>query len=195
MDLEHYSLVIKKFLKIDFEIFGFTLKGGLPKYKKNPYDRLYRWGPGETPLTVKKNLKILKISKVFFGDVKNTLPIFMKKNLSEDSPIGFIVYDLNYYTSTKYALDVLKGKDKFYLPRLYNYFDDNSFSSDDEGEVKAIKEFNKKNKKNLSTINELAEILSINFSKWIFLGKRFRVMNSFNHKKFMNKVSRFDDLF
>ena len=110
------------------------------------------------------------------------------------APIGYIIYDLNYYTSTKHSFEILKKQDKFYLPRLINYFDDNSFSTDQEGELKAILEFNKNNKKKLSQIHEFAEILSTYYSKWIFLGKRFRIMNNFNHKKYMNKVSRFDDL-
>ena len=38
IDLEHFANDIKDLLQINIEIFGFTLKGGLPKYKANKYD-------------------------------------------------------------------------------------------------------------------------------------------------------------
>ena len=47
VDLENYAKDIQKFIKIELEIYGFTLKDGLPKYKPNVHDRLYRWSPGD----------------------------------------------------------------------------------------------------------------------------------------------------
>ena len=79
-------------------------------------------------------------------------------------------------------------KDHFYLPRIYHYFDDLSYSSEDEGERLAISQFNKKNKYKISDIGELAEHLSIFWNKWIFLGKRLKITNIFKHKKINKKV-------
>ncbi len=53
---------------------------------------------------------------------------------------------------------------------------------------KAIMEFNNKNKYKISDIGELAEQLSILWSKWIFLGKRFKQIHLFNHIKFNMRV-------
>ena len=66
---------IKSFLNIEIEIFGFTLKSGLPKYKENKFDRLYRWSSGNYKFDKKDNFNKLKSSKIYFGDIKNTLAI------------------------------------------------------------------------------------------------------------------------
>ena len=123
------------------------------------------------------------ILKILFLNLKRIL----KKNINT-SPIGFIIFDLDYYTSTKKAMSLLKMKESSYIPRPYLYFDDHSFSSKYEGERKAIMEFNNKNKYKISDIGELAEQLSILWSKWIFLGKRFKQIHLFNHIKFNMRV-------
>ena len=68
------------------------------------------------------------------------------------------------------------------------YFDDHSFSAFNEGERKAINDFNKISKYKISDIYELSEQLSIFFNKWIFLGKRIKIINYYNHKKFNKKI-------
>ena len=40
-------------------------------------------------------------------------------------------------------------------------------------------------------IAELAEQLSIHFTKWIFLGKRIKVINYYENKNFNKKISLF----
>ena len=192
VDLENYVSDIKKFLKIDFEIFGFDLKEGLPKYTPNNFDRLSRWSPGDYSLDIKKNLKYLNNSKIFYGDVKKTIPNFIKKYKKTflTSPIAFVIYDLDYYTSTKNGLNLLKLKSNNYIPKTYVYFGDYLMSSFDEGERKAVFEFNKISKYKISNIGELAEQLSIFFKKWIFFGKRLNVINYFNHKKHKKKVDQ-----
>ena len=191
IDLENYANDIKKFLNINIEIFGFTLKSGLPKYKINNFDRLSRWDVGDYKFDNKTNYNNLKSSKIFFGEIKNTIPQFVKKYKKTflNSPIGFVMFDLDYYTSTKIGLNLLKLNISNYLPRTYAYFDDHSFSSFDEGERKAIIEFNKISKYKISDIGELAEQLSIFFNKWIFLGKRLKIINYHNHSKFNEKIN------
>lgn len=195
-DTEKYVADIKNFLEIDVEIFGFTLKEGLPKYKVNNYDRLYKWQPGDYKLENMNYLNKLQSSKVYFGDIKKTIPKFLNdyKKTFTNSPLGLVFFDLDYYTSTKVGLKLLKLTSDNYLPRTYLYFDDHSFSGFDEGERKAIYEFNKISKYKISDIGELAEQLSIFFNKWIFLGKRIKVINYFNNKNY-NKSSDLNFIF
>lgn len=192
IDIENYITDIQKFLDIDIEVFGFTLKEGLPKYKSNNYDRLYRWQPGEYKLENNKNLKKIKFSKIYFGDIKKTIPKFLNdyKKTFTTSPLGLIFFDVDYYTSTTVGLNLLKLNHNNYLPRTYVIFDDHSFSAFDEGERKAIDDFNKISKYKISDIGELAEQLSIFFNKWIFLGKRIKIINYYNHRNFNKKVSQ-----
>ena len=190
IDIENYVTDIQSFLDIDIEVFGFTLKEGLPKYKPNNYDRLYRWQPGDYKLESNKNLKKVKFTKIYFGDAKKTIPKFLNdyKKTFTNSPLGLIFFDFDYYTSTKVGLNLLKLNHNNYLPRTYVYFDDHSFSAFDEGERKAINDFNKISKYKISDIGELAEQLSVFFNKWIFLGKRIKIINYYNHRKF-NKLT------
>ncbi|MDB4208384.1 hypothetical protein N9770_03255 [Amylibacter sp.] len=191
VDIENYVHDIQSFLDIEVELFGFTLKEGLPKYKINNFDRLYGWQPGDYSLESDKNQKKLKTSKIYFGDIKETIPKFLKdfENTFVDSPLGLIFFDLDYYTSTKIGLELLNMDSNNYLPRTYTYFDDHSFSAFDEGERRAIYEFNKESENNISDIGELAEQLSIHFNKWIFLGKRIKVINYYENKNFSKKTS------
>ena len=192
IDIENYVSDIQRFLDIEVEIFGFTLKNGLPRYKPNNYDRLYRWQPRDYPLKHNKNLKKIKLSKIYFGDVKTTIPKFVNnyKKTFTNSPIGLIFFDLDYYTSTKFGFELLKLNQNNYLPRTYVYFDDFSFSAFNEGERRAINEFNETSKYKISDIGELSEQLSIFFNKWIFLAKRIKIINYFDNRKFNKKISR-----
>ena len=192
IDIENYVADIKNFLEIDVEIFSFTLKNGLPKYKLNNYDRLYRWQPGDFKIKKRNYFNKLQSTKVYFGDIKKTIPKFLNDNKKTftNSPLGLIFFDLDYYSSTKAGLNLLKLTSDDYLPRTYVYFDDQSFSGFDEGERKAIYEFNKTSKYKISNIEELAEQLSIFFDKWIFLGKRIKVINYFKNKNFNKRVTQ-----
>lgn len=60
--------------------------------------------------------------------------------LKFDLPIGFVSFDLDYWSSTKSALAVLG--DGFTLPRVRAYFDDLDTISTQTGEWLAIDEFN-----------------------------------------------------
>ncbi len=193
IDIENYVTDIKSFLNIDVEIFGFTLKEGLPKYKPNKFDRLNKWQPGDYSLQNEDNYKKLKISKIYFGDIKDTIPKFLNKYKKTflSSPLGLIFFDLDYYTSTKIGLNLLKLNPINYLPRTYLYFDDHSFSAFDEGERRAIFEFNKISKYKISDIEELGEQLSLSFKKWIFLGKRIKIINYYDNVYFNKKIKHF----
>jgi hypothetical protein len=87
----------------------------------------------------------LKSAKLFLGDVAETLKTFVEQE--NPPPIGFIAFDLDYYSSTVTALKILEADHRYLLPRVACYVDDmvgdidwayNEFT----GELLAIKEFN-----------------------------------------------------
>ena len=89
-----------------------------------------------------------KFSKLIIGDIKSTSKDFFLK--SNPAPIGAIVYDFDFYSSTKVAMSMLKADSKFFLPRIYYYFDDvigseTELYNDFTGERLAINEFNAEN--------------------------------------------------
>ena len=184
IDLEQHSVEISKIIDVEFQIYGFTLKEGLPNYKFNKFDRYNEWKQGDFKFSAHRNLKKLKKSKVIFGDVKKTIKPFIKRTNFLSAPIGFIINDLDYYTSTMNSFKILEMSNKNYLPKPVLYFDDFFRSNKFEGEYKAINDYNNKSKKKIATILEFAEQLSLSWQKWIFLGKRFKYLIDFNNPKY-----------
>ena len=116
-----------------------------------PEDLPYLWTKGL--YAADKELQIKKIeSKIFFGDVKDTIDNFIKINPNK---IGCVIVDLDLYTSTIAFLSQIPKLEKILLPRVLFYFDDTysiwNYIGQFNGELKAINEFNDaKSKFNLS---------------------------------------------
>ena len=83
-------------------------------------------------------------SKIFYGDVKNTLDDFVKINRNK---ICCIFFDLDLYTSTINFLNQIPKINDHLLPRVLCYFDDvyvfENYINQFNGVFKAIDEFNK----------------------------------------------------
>jgi len=87
----------------------------------------------------------LKHSTLILGNVASTVPSFLKTEKA--APIGFVAFDLDYYSSTKMALRLFEGPSASHLPRVYCYFDDIIWPeiachNENVGELCAIREFN-----------------------------------------------------
>jgi hypothetical protein len=117
-DLHMLAYLMKNYLGVSYEIHGFDRKEGMPKhndYKDHP--ELWTEGSwGVNTDTVPENV-IMHI-----GDVADTVPEFTKS--VGDKVIGFVSFDLDQYTGTKHALDVLTCDNKNYLPVVPVYVDD-----------------------------------------------------------------------
>jgi hypothetical protein len=117
-------------------------------YRDHP--ELYQ--EGDFRMEKEKLLKKLPSNcKLLIGSVEETIPIFLKETDLYDAPIGFISFDLDYYSSTKIALSVLKGPENRYLAKLPLYFDDIALWSHNSksGELLAITELNSTNNNRL----------------------------------------------
>ena len=184
IDIENYIHDIKKFIDIDFKVYGFELGTGHIKEETDPRNRLYDLSGGNYTFKKKDNLKKLTISKLILGDVKDTVPKFLEEGHLDDAPLGFIIFDLGFYSSAKNALQLLKSDSKRYLPRSIIYSDNNYFVLKNEADKAAFAEFNLEGGKTISPIGELAEQLSLSWNKWIFLGKRMYMLSDLKHEKY-----------
>ena len=81
--------------------------------------------------------------ELLIGDVRENMDALLAR-LSETSPIGFVSFDLDYYSSTKSAFDLLLAQPNLFLPLAYLYFDDITLPNHNSycGELLAIREFN-----------------------------------------------------
>ncbi len=140
VSLERIAEKVEKIFGVDVDVYGFDSGSGLPK----PLD--YRdcpnlWSSGYFPMDKEKLQRRLQRAKLFLGLVEDTVPEFIK---SKPSPVAFISFDLDYYTSTMQAFRLLEADENLLLPRIHCYFDDiMGFTySDYNGERLAISEFN-----------------------------------------------------
>ena len=140
VSLERIAEKVEKIFGVDVDVYGFDSGSGLPK----PLD--YRdcpnlWSPGYFPMDKEKLQRRLQRAKLFLGLVEDTVPEFIK---SKPSPVAFISFDLDYYSSTMQAFRLLEADENLLLPRIHCYFDDiMGFTySDYNGERLAISEFN-----------------------------------------------------
>lgn len=144
VNLEYHAQKISKGLTIDIDIYGFDTAEGLPEpldYRDLPY----HFEKGFYKMDVPRLRARLKKAELVLGDIKDTSKDFFKKY--SPAPIGTIAYDFDYYSSTVAALNMLVASERYYLPRVFCYFD-NVIGSEIElfndytGERLAINEFN-----------------------------------------------------
>jgi hypothetical protein len=125
-------------------VFGFDTGSGLPAacdYRDLPYV----WRKGLYQMNVSQVKSRLQRAELVLGHVGDSVPAFLSNPLP--APVGFIAFDLDYYSSTVDAFRIFSGPDSSLLPRVLCYFDDvqsiaHLYHSEDVGELLAIREFN-----------------------------------------------------
>lgn len=142
--LEEIVEEVSRALNIRILIYGFDSGEGMPApidYRDLPHV----WGEGLYRMDEAALRASLTHAKLILGDVSETIPKFMA---SGPAPIGFVSFDLDYYSSTKAALRLFDGDHRFHLPRTFCYFDDicwpeRAYYNEYVGELCAISEFNR----------------------------------------------------
>lgn len=145
MNLVHIARRVTESTGIGFKLYGFDTGAGMPPpldYRDHP--DLYR--SGDFPMNVAKLRAALPPNaQLVIGEVSQTVPQFLQ-TLSGDEPIGYVVFDVDYYSSTRDALAILQHSDPArYLPITLTYFDDISLDAHNSycGQLLAIDEFNR----------------------------------------------------
>lgn len=140
--LEAVAAEIETHTGVRIATYGFDLGEGLPS-PRDYRDLAYLYAPGYYHMDVATLRNRLKRSELIIGDVSETLPAFL---LRKPPPIGFIAFDLDYYSSTLAALHVFEGRQERYLPRVLCYFDDianmEALQTEYTGELLAVRDFN-----------------------------------------------------
>jgi len=142
--LERIATEVSRALGIKISVYGFDTGEGMPAsvdYRDLPYV----WEQGFYKMDQSALRSLLQHAILKLGDVVSTVPAFLKT--PGLPPIGFVAFDLDYYSSTKVALQLFEGTPESRLPRVYCYFDDivwPEIACHNEyiGELCAIREFN-----------------------------------------------------
>src|SRR5437899_188283 len=98
-------------LGMEFEVYGFDLGSGLPK-PRDYRDLPYHWQAGFFSMRLPSLEPRLKYTKLVIGDVRETCRDFLASY--SPAPIGVILWDLDFYSSTKDSFQILDGDQNFF---------------------------------------------------------------------------------
>jgi hypothetical protein len=144
VNLEMHAAEVSRLVGVDVQIFGFDTGHGLPPpvdYRDLPH----QWRQGFFAMDLDKLKARLTRSKLVIGDIANRLPTFVQEH--DPAPIGAVLMDLDYYSSTTDAFKLFDLHRARVLPRVFMYFDDIvgddiALFSEYTGVPLAINEFN-----------------------------------------------------
>lgn len=139
--MEALAALTESLTGVTVDVFGFDSGSGMPE----PVDhRDVPWAiePGWFAMDEAALRARLTTAELVLGPVEDTVPRWLA---SAAPPIGFIAFDLDYYSSTVHAFRALEAEPARILPRIPCYFDDvlGYGWSDFNGERAAIADFNR----------------------------------------------------
>lgn len=184
--LEHAANEISGETGVAIDVFGFDSGTGMPApvdYRDLPHI----WGPGFYRMDVDKLRGQLSGAELVLGDVRDTTAAWIGQS---HAPVGFVAFDLDYYSATVAALQIFGGTASTHLPRVHCYFDD--VTTNDlgcmnpyVGELLAIHEFNERSTERKLCLVEQLRVHRHRWEKW--QGRMF-AFHDFTHPKYTQLV-------
>lgn len=188
--LESLALTVADYVGVRIEVAGFDSGVGMPApvdYRDLPHV----WGSGFYSMDEPKlRARLEPQTALILGDVKETVPLWLSDRARP--PLGFVAFDLDYYSSTVAAFRVFEEENvNIRLPRVYCYFDDiiwpeRACHNEYTGELCAIREFNEKHKyKKICPIHRLAR-MRVRDEIW---SDQIYVLHDFRHPLYCTNVT------
>ena len=188
--LESIAQLIAGQMGICITVVGFDSGTGLPApadYRDLPHV----WSQGFYSMDEQKlRAKLLPNTELILGDVKETVPQWLSRRAI--LPLGFIAFDLDYYSSTVAAFRVFETENfNSRLPRVYCYFDDIIWPeiachNEYTGELCAIREFNERHQhKKICPLHRLNR-MRVHEERW---NDQIYVAHDFNHPLYCANVT------
>jgi hypothetical protein len=144
--LEKHAAEVEKLFPVRIEVYGFDTGEGLPApvdYRDLPY----HWKEGFFRMDQAALKAKLTRARLVLGDIRDTARSFFDEY--RPAPVGAMVHDFDFYSSTAEGLRMLEADEKYFLPRVFCYFDDTigdevALLNDFTGQRLAINEFNER---------------------------------------------------
>jgi hypothetical protein len=187
LSLEEHARRWSELCGVAIEVYGFDTGSGLPPvtdYRDVPY----HWQGGYYRMDVEALQERLANARLVLGDVRETVASFLADY--NPPPVGAVMFDLDFYTSTMAALRLFDLESRHRLPRVFLYFDDIvgtdvSLYSDYAGERLAIAEFNELHaSQKISPVYELACRGHLPWHHQVY------ALHDFDHDRYGDFVSR-----
>lgn len=120
MILEGYAKEIEKALGVRIKVYGFDTGDGLPQ-PEGVEDLPYWFRPSQYPMDVDRLKRQLDTAELVIGNVRDTVLDFFTK---ARPPLAAIFNDLDFFSSSRDAMQILDTDSNNFLPRLFLYLDD-----------------------------------------------------------------------
>lgn len=189
LNMEEHVKEIERSTGVSISIYGFDSGEGLPE-PTDFRDLPYRFKAGSFVMDRAKLEASLERAKLVIGNVKATVKTFVEA--FDPPPIGAVMFDLDFYSSTREAFGVFGYDDHGrYLPRVFCYFDDITDEgitayNENTGALRAIRDFNDQREDcKIAKINSLWETRRIP-SGW---NEKIYVAHYFTHDRYNTYVS------
>jgi len=187
VNMERTAAEISAKMGIPIDVVGFDGGQGMPSpidYRDLPYV----WKQGFYKMDVDKLRARLKGAQLILGDVATTARQWEQQ---ARYPLGFVAFDLDYYSSTRDAFALFNGEAQHHLPRVYCYFDDiiwpeHACHNEFTGELLAIREFNEQHEsRKIAPLHLLRHQLAHPFA-W---ADQIYVMHNFVHPLYSRNLT------
>ena len=144
MNMAEIARKVTKATGIKIELIGCDTGAGLPPpvdYRDHP--DFYRHGGHAMQDFNQLRAKLPAWARLVIGDIAETVTPLLSE-IRPDCPLGYVVIDVDYYSSSVACLKVLSGPAELYLPEMLLYLDDigSPLHNPWQGELLAVDEFN-----------------------------------------------------
>jgi hypothetical protein len=185
--LERIAQAMALHCGIEIDVVGFDTGQGNPA-PVDFRDLPYVWAEGDYRMDQRKLRDRLRGARLSLGDLATTVPEALQ---TLRHPVGFIAFDLDYYSSTMQAFGIFDGASATRLPRVFCYFDDlvwpeRACHSEFTGEYAAIRDFNEQ-----SAGKKIAQIANLRWTRahareW---NEQMYVLHDFAHPLYNQNIT------
>ena len=192
--LEDIAARVSRNLGVRIDVAGFDSGQGMPP-PADYRDLAHVRDTGYYQMDHDKLRARLAGAELVLGNVNETVPAWLARE--KMLPVGFVSFDLDYYSSTMQAFRIFEGPSAWRLPRVYCYFDDlvwPEFACHNEyiGELCAIKDFNSQHPdRKICPIN-MFRYMRIHDERW---NEQIYVLHDFAHPLYTKNVMPTGDLY
>jgi hypothetical protein len=194
LSMERIAETIGAHLGVQITVLGFDAGIGMP-VPEDYRDLPHVWAQGFYKMEPELLRARLQKAELILGDVADTMrDVLAREGLP---PIGFVSFDLDYYSSTKKAFQIFEGDARTRLPRIYCYFDDltwpeHACHSEFVGELCAIREFNEEHQgQKIAKLSNLGWMRS-HHALW---NEQMYVFHDFHHQLYARLITPAGDAY
>lgn len=188
--MEDIAALVEQDTGVRINVAGFDAGTGMPT-PLDYRDLMHVWDTGFYAMDeAKLRATLSPRTELVIGDVRDTVPKWLAR--ATEFPLGFVSFDLDYYSSTVAAFDIFEDSANISrLPRVFCYFDDiiwpeTACYNEWTGELCAIREFNERHEHKKIAPLHLLRRMRVHSETW---NDQIYVFHEFQHPKYTVNIT------